>query len=340
MSNSSLSLGSKPLDERSEVLLDRALEMGAISGSVQELLSLTRKDDAEVRPVVDALSKNPSLTAAVLRAANSPAYGQSRSVADLSRAVLVLGMQELHDLVASTAMMAAFSRAEPLSERLQASAALSASIAQKLTARLGGVPSTAYLSGLMCELGALACIALDPGYAEVFAAAGGDPKRRFAAEMARYGRTTASIGGRILAASELPAQVTEAVATTGVDEAMETSELGRAVAFARLAAMAMYAAVEHGEPEQLWAELDRHAATVGLTGTTPELLSHVCLGAASAVELTLGEKFLPDGAAPANDGGEKKSETLRVEAGKRGISPAAIGIGVVVLGALVWFLTR
>lgn len=336
MGNASLALGSIPLEERSEVLLDRALELSAMSGSVQELLRLTRRDDAEIGPVVDALSKNPSLTAAVLRAANSPAYGQSRSVADLSRAVLVLGMQELHDLVASTAMMAAFSRADPLSERMQASAPLSASIAQKLTARLGGVPSTAYLSGLMCELGALACIALDPGYAELHQAAQDDPAKRFADEKARYGRTTAAIGGRILAASDLPAQVTEAVATTGIDGA-QTSELGRVVAFARLAAFALKAATEHGEPEQLWAALHRGARLVGLKADD-ELLVHVCLAAASQAELTLGPKFVPEKGA-ANDVGGQKRMTDRVQAGSsKAPLYAGIAAAVVVAGALVWFL--
>jgi HD-like signal output (HDOD) protein len=278
-----------PLAERADVLLDRALEQGALPASTQKLLELTRRDDADIGPVVEALARDAGLAAAVLRVANSAAYGQARSIGDLQRAVTVIGMQELHDVVAGSAMLAAFSTPHPLSERIQQTAVLSATIAQKLAAKLkAGSPSAAYLSGLMCELGALACLALDPEFNAIYGDSDGNAQRRFEGEALRYGGTTPDIGGRILKASALPGDVAEAVATTGLEPGADTVTLGRVVAFARLAALALLRAVEHGDADVLREELVSSSATVGLKGAEPDMLMDVCLAAANGAALKLG----------------------------------------------------
>jgi len=330
-----------PLAQRADVLLDRALEFGSLPASTQSLLALTRRDNAEVGPVVDALALNPSLAAAVLRVANSAAYGQSRSIADLQRAVTVIGMQELHDVVAGTAMMAAFSRPDPLSQRIQATAVLSAAVAQKLAAKLrAGNPSAAYLSGLMCELGALACIALDPAFVDFYAASDGNARERFDGEASRYGGSTPDIGGRILAASALPAEVSQAVATTGLEAGEHTYTLGRVVAFSRLAADILVRAAEHGDRAALRADLGTAAATVGLEQVDIELLLTTCLAAANDAELTLRGELALLPTTPMND--VTPVSASKAAPGKAGGSTLYIGIGlaVTVLGVAAWFLTK
>lgn len=293
-----------PLAERADVLLDRALEHGALPESTQKLLDLTRRDDAEIAPVVDALALNPSLAAAVLRMANSPLYGQQRAVADLRRAVSMIGMQELHDVVAGTAMLAAFSRPDPLSQRMQSSAVLSASVARVLASSLrlsAASTSAAYLSGLMCELGALACLALDPVFSQLYGSTGSDPRTRFNVEADRYGGTTPDIGGRILQASKLPSEVALAVGTTGLERGEDAPSLGRVVAFARLAANVLVNAAEHGDAAKLREELIVAARTVGLAQLDPDLLVSVSLAAAAEAELTLRGELGLTQTTPSND---------------------------------------
>jgi len=291
-----------PLAQRADVLLDRALEHGTLPASTQKLLELTRRDDAEIGPVVEALSHSPGLAAAVLRVANSAAYGQARSVADIRRAVTVIGMQELHDIVAGTAMMAAFSTPDPLSERIQATSVLSAAVAHKLATRLKlPATATAYLSGLMCELGALACLALDPEFSAIYGGSIVDAQQRFAGEATRYGGSTPDIGGRILAASSLPTEVAQAVATTGLEPGEHKATLGRVVAFARLGAACLMNAGEHGDVALLQNELVIAAGTVGLESLDPELLLQVTLSAASAAELQLPGDLGLRQAIPEND---------------------------------------
>lgn len=332
------------LSERTDLLLNRALELGSMPASTRTLLTLTRRENAEVGPVVDALALNPSLAATVLRVANSPAYGQARSIADLHRAVTVVGMQELHDLIASTAMMAAFGRPHPLSERLQATAVLSAALAQTLASKLhAGAVSTAYLAGLMCELGALACVALDPDYPALYEASHGDAQKRFEGEVERYGGTTPVIASRILSISMLPATVSQAVATTGFEAEADKSPLGTVVAFARVAAVVLMRAAEHGDPELLQNELAETAEMVGLPPVEPEKLTRYCLAAATNAELTLRGELGLQQTSPANDTspltGTKKSN--RTEARWR--SPYLVAGAVAASAALAtmaWLLTR
>lgn len=331
-----------PLAERPDVLLDRALELSAMPASTQELLRLTRSDDAELGPVVEALGKNPSLAAAVLRVANSTTYGQSRTIADLHRAVMVIGMQELHDVVAGTAMLAAFGRPDPLSQHLQSTAILSAVISQKLVASLGGgSPSTAYLSGLLCEIGALACLALDPGYADLHRTSEGDARRRFDEEIERYGSTTAAIGGRVLAASALPTEVAEAVATTGLEPRSGPPKVGHLVALARLAASALLQATQHGDPDILRSELTVSTSVTGLEEVDPDMLMHACLAAAKAAELTLSGK-LAQAHTPANDVvPQGAGPTVRIEPRPRTGMYVAMCLAAAMVGALAtWLLTR
>lgn len=313
-----------PLTERADVLLDRALEYGSLPESTQQLLDLTRRDNAEIGPVVDALALNPSLVAAVLRIANSPLYGQQRAVADLRRAVSLIGMQELHDVVAGTAMMAAFSSADPLSQRIQHTAVLSASVARVLAAKLklsADSTSAAYLSGLMCELGALACLALDPEFPGLYGSTGNDPRTRFDVEVSRYGGTTPDIGGRILAASALPKEVSQAVATTGLEPGEHKPSLGRVVAFARLAAVVLLSAAEHGDAAKFREELAAAAVAVGLEQLDLELLVSVAIAAAAEAELTLRGELGLSKTAPSNDVAPAPASAAASNAAKSGTTP-------------------
>ncbi len=335
-----VALDDLPLAERADVLLDRALELGALPASIQELLEQTRRDDAEVGPVVNALSHNPSLAAAVLRAANSPAYGQARSIGDLSRAVMLIGMQELHDLVAGSSMLAAFSRPDPLSERMQGSAVLSANLAQRVAATLrAGSPSTAYLSGLLCELGSLACLALDPEFAALYAASAGEAGARFQGEAARYGASTPEIGARILTASALPSEVAEAVAANGLEASSHAPSLGRAVAFARLAAGPLYDSQTHGDIARLRSDLAAVASTVALE-LAPEQLLDLCLAAAKAADMKLPGELAIRQSQPANDVIPVALPAAQVKGGSRTGLYVALGVAALVVCVLTWMLTK
>ncbi len=298
--DSDLEFEAVPLDRRPEVLINSALERGSMPDSVRELLALTRRDDAKVGPVAEALARNPALVVAVFRAANGASNAQSRKVTDLHRAVVVLGMQELHDLVAGVSMMGAFSSPDPLSQQLQAAAVLSGTVALHVSALLGGIPGpTAFLAGLLSELGALACLGADPSFAELYKSSALPSQDRYERERGRYGIVTPALGGEILAASKLPADVVQAVSSTGLEGPDKGPALGRVVAFARFAAPALLRTIEHADGARLRTELLEAATLVRLDEIDPDTLFAACLAAAETAELGLrGELRLVAESAP------------------------------------------
>ena len=60
-----------------------------------------------------AIGADPALTARLLRLVNSPLYGFSAKIETVSRALVILGMQQVHDLALATAVAALFKSARP-----------------------------------------------------------------------------------------------------------------------------------------------------------------------------------------------------------------------------------
>lgn len=65
--------------------------------------------NASAIDIANVLSRDPNLTAQLLKIANSPYYGFPSRVETISRAIIIIGMQDLRDLVLSTSVINAFS---------------------------------------------------------------------------------------------------------------------------------------------------------------------------------------------------------------------------------------
>lgn len=63
--------------------------------------------------LANAISADPALTARVLRLVNSPLYGFNSKIETVSRALVVLGIQQIHDLALATSVAAVFKSARP-----------------------------------------------------------------------------------------------------------------------------------------------------------------------------------------------------------------------------------
>lgn len=60
-----------------------------------------------------AISVDPALTARLLRLVNSPLYGFTSKIETVSRALVILGMQQVHDLALATTVAGMFKSARP-----------------------------------------------------------------------------------------------------------------------------------------------------------------------------------------------------------------------------------
>jgi HD-like signal output (HDOD) protein len=122
----------------------------------QALIRTLNDEDADVTTVRDIISKDPALTATLLRMANSALFGLSRSVNNLDSAMSVVGMSQIRARALSICLANAFVLPAPLN-RLEfwRHCMVSAGYARWLAGSVGIDEQQAWLSGMMLRLGQL-----------------------------------------------------------------------------------------------------------------------------------------------------------------------------------------
>jgi putative nucleotidyltransferase with HDIG domain len=64
-----------------------------------EIMSLSENDNRSIKQISDLISKDPSVTAAILKVANSAFYGLKKNVGTLDSALIILGLREIKNIV-------------------------------------------------------------------------------------------------------------------------------------------------------------------------------------------------------------------------------------------------
>jgi HD-like signal output (HDOD) protein len=132
------------------------VELPTIPGVVQRLIKALRDPDVDARRIGEALSRDPVLSAKVLRVANSAFFGGQRSMASIDAAVAMIGTQALYKLVVACGVEASFEGIQSIDLRLfWRDALVAATAASKLAPRLAADPEAAYLCGLLHATGHL-----------------------------------------------------------------------------------------------------------------------------------------------------------------------------------------
>ena len=273
-----------------EKILAKVTEVCAVPATAQRVLSLSASDDAGIRMLADAVMADAAITAQLLRIANSPIYAHSRQIKDVSRAIVMIGRKELSSIAAAMAMMAAVQSDTPLSAQLNRSSVLSATLARLTAQRVDKSidPSVAFLSGLLCEIGALACLAVDgDGYMQVHEQAAGSFERLAELEQKRYSTLSEEIGAHMLKRNLLPEEVTEAVGTSLSQDLDEASDLQRITLFCRLSAPVIVAAVKSEDTESIVQRVSALAERFRIDGLESDEILDMCIFAAAAAELRL-----------------------------------------------------
>ena len=112
--------------------------------------------DASAGQIEAIISKDPALTANLLRMANSAQFGLSRQVLSLDHAITMLGMSRIRSLALSTSISTAFPTLPGLDRKAFWTYSMAcAGYAQWLAGGVGIDPQQAWLSGMMLRLGEL-----------------------------------------------------------------------------------------------------------------------------------------------------------------------------------------
>jgi putative nucleotidyltransferase with HDIG domain len=197
---------------RAEVIARKNLP--TIPAVLSRIISLTEGDGGHGRELVDVVEHDQALTSKILRLANSAFFGQSRRVATIPRAVILLGFSTVRNLALGVKVWEALgsgvgrARVEELWEH-----AVTVAIASRtLTATLrAGDPDEAFTAGLLHDVGRLVlALRFKDDYWEAVGGCGErEPIER--SEAASFGVDHAEVGGWMLEAWSLPAGIVEPV---------------------------------------------------------------------------------------------------------------------------------
>lgn len=150
-------------------ILKAAASLGGLGGGANDtprILAALCNPQVQAREVAGLLGREPALYAKVLRVANSPYYGQARSISTLERAVVVLGLDAVRGIAAAACLdRTAVRNNQPTLIDIGALIAhsLATAAAAESLARLRhpGLAAQAFITGLLHNLGIVVQMSLD-----------------------------------------------------------------------------------------------------------------------------------------------------------------------------------
>jgi HD-like signal output (HDOD) protein len=151
-----------------------------IMSEVAHSLVRTLNDpDASAEQIEAIISKDPALTANLLRMANSAQFGLSRQVLSLNHAITMLGMSRIRSLALSTSISTSFPTVPGMDRKAFWTFSMAcAGYAQWLAGGAGLDPQQAWLAGMMLRLGELLIGQRSPeSLAEIAAETSSAPER-------------------------------------------------------------------------------------------------------------------------------------------------------------------
>jgi HD-like signal output (HDOD) protein len=189
---------------RSPPVLEKLPPFPAVAMRVMRLL---RNDEVRLKELTDLIRTDPSLSARVLRLANSPLFGFCTEIKGILQAAVLLGAERIKALVFAAGMQAYLERPLkiPSLRDCWRHSLASAVIAE----RLGHVSLVeedfAYTAGLLHDVGRLALMAAQPfRYATLVEAACEEPIDVLAKESEWFGIDHCEAGGWLLENWKLP----------------------------------------------------------------------------------------------------------------------------------------
>ncbi len=197
-------------------IMDKVDAFPSIPGSALRLLELVDQADASIKEIEDVLRLDPGLTANVLKLTNSAFFGLPSKVGSVKRAVMLLGLKKLKQLIMASCVSAVMDKDIPgydlpAGELWRHSIAVSVA-AEGLVGELGiKSGEDIFTAALLHDVGKLVLGQfIDDDYDALQAAAGNSVSFEIA-EKEVLGADHAEIGARILEQWSLPAELVHAV---------------------------------------------------------------------------------------------------------------------------------
>nr|WP_320114051.1 HDOD domain-containing protein [uncultured Desulfuromonas sp.] len=211
--------------------IDQLVSLPEVVIRANQLLDSPTADAVEIGEVI---SHDPALSAQLLKLVNSAFYNLPSKIETISRAITVVGVNELRALIFSATAADTFKNLSPESIDMNAfwqRSVYCGLIAKKLSvALLGGSGETMFLTGLLHDIGRLILYSQLPEQAQKIVAEAEEKQTNLAAiEEKVLGFSSAQLGSALLKSWELPQRLWEPVrfqaAPENAEEFKEESNL-------------------------------------------------------------------------------------------------------------------
>ena len=150
-----------------KTFVDRISKLPPLPAIAQQILAVTGSSDSSGSDVARVLRGDPAIAAKVLQVANSPFYGASQEISQLSRAATRLGVTAVQSLVlgmCARRTMSANTLHRSEHETLWHHATAVAAVCELIARRARFRPvEEAFVAGLLHDTGQLAMLTLQPG---------------------------------------------------------------------------------------------------------------------------------------------------------------------------------
>lgn len=197
---------------RRALVLSSIHDLPPLNQVARHLIGMLGDDRTSALDLDRVIRNDQALTARVLKHANGSVYGKSRRVASLAEAVVLMGENQLAELVLGVSVVESMGQVLlPGFEDVAWDHSVDCAAAARALARLDRKvdPEVAFVAGLMHDIGLLVMARAAPlEMSEVLAVNPDDP---LAAERRRLGVNHAQVGQRLLEMWNLPPALAEAV---------------------------------------------------------------------------------------------------------------------------------
>lgn len=192
-------------------------ELPTLPTVAMEVMALTSNPDSAINDIVNVIQNDPSITTKILKIANSSFYGMRQRIDTINRALVILGMNEVNNLVTSVAVFKTFpvKTDKPTFDRLKfwEHCAVTGEVAKAMSVKMGmKLMGTVFTAGLLHDIGK---IILDEYFHDEFNTAYELSYEKkiplYEAEKEIFGVTHPQIGGWVAEKWKLPNNLIDAI---------------------------------------------------------------------------------------------------------------------------------
>jgi len=240
-----------------------SVQLPAIPDLAQSLIQTLNDEDASIDEVSDLITRDPAISAKLLRLANSAQFGLPRGVGSVDDAIAMVGMSKVRTLALGACLSNTFPKVPGLDiHAFWKTSMASAGYAEWIARQVKVDVQMAWLTGMMVRLGELLIAQADPAHLQEIEKLPLGPGIRWERERRIIGYTEGQLTAELARRWNFPMQMVQALKVSAdplVDQAF--SRLGAIVHLAGLLADTANAGPEHveGLPSDVLAALDLDA---------------------------------------------------------------------------------